>query len=243
MVKRVFKKKRTAKSKFTLNNASKAANVASTAFTALKIASKVASMVNVEYKDFETNYLNQKIGDGSPNINVNGPGTVTAIPICTPLQGTGKAQRIGDSIKLQRLTIKGHVAWINQTAPPAGTLTANLRLIFFRGKADLGKTYPTTYLPGSGEVPILDQLGVLGSKDDSTKYNTKFLYDKVFKLDVAKTNLTNIKFTLPLNWHQNFKVGGIQPSDGGLYMMVISDTGLIPKMELRMYIGVSYTDD
>lgn len=218
-----------------------------TAKKALSIALRLKDQVGVEYKEYQSIIGNIQIGDGTNNPGVDGPGTVTALPLCTPYQGSNLADRLGDSIKLQRLTLRGHIAWLNQAAPASGTVTANIRLILFRGKNCENKSWPTTVDFGTGEKAFLDQLGVHGAKTDDNKYNSKILLDKVYSLDIARKNYITVNWNFPLNWYQQFKkdlnpTGSTDIVQGGLYLIVLSDTGTSAKCEFLANYCVTFTD-
>lgn len=204
---------------------------------ALKIAMKLKDMVNIEYKEYEALIQYKKIGNGTNVPAVSD--SIQALALCQPAQGTTSGTRVGDSIKLQRLSGRGHIAWVNQAAPPGGTLTAAIRVILFRGKADNNRTYYTNIAPD----PMFDQIGVLGAKTENQKYLTKFLFDRTYQLDVTRTNKINLNWNFPLNWHQNFRTGVTGIEDAGLYLIVVTDTGIIPACEFIMNYSVSYTDD
>lgn len=98
----------------------------SVANKALKIASKVADAVNIEYKETEGN-LTQ-----NPDYN----GIITDLSALIS-QGVGKSQRTGDSVKLQRLTLRG-MCINNQAIGGTGPSSApeQFRVILYHDKTN-----------------------------------------------------------------------------------------------------------
>jgi len=230
--------------------ADRGATAGKIAYKALKLARRLKDAVNIEYKEQEVQLALRKLGDGSSSSSAV-EDSVTFIPLCVPEPGVGENQRIGTSIKLQRLSGRGRISWLNQAAPSGGTVTASVRVILMRGKADAGKRYPITedlLAPAQFHGPFLDTLGTLGAKYDNTKYDTKILYDKTYRLDIARVNNINLNWNFPLNWHQNFFESEDpeikqQITNNGLYLGVVTDTGTSAKCEFIMNYTVTYTDD
>lgn len=239
--------KKTVKKYVTKKNVKKAAKFAykhrGTAQKALKLAMRLKDAVNIEYKESEVKLVLNELGDGQVTAGVMD--SVSFLPLCVPVKGTGENERIGNSIKLQRLSGRGRISWLGQAAPSGGTVTASVRVILMRGKADEGRFYPTTeVLTPADKLPYLDERGTLGAKADNTKFNTKTIYDKTYRLDIARVNNINLNWNFPLNWHQNFiEEGDNRIADNGLYLAVITDTGGSPKCEFIMNYSCTYTDD
>lgn len=216
--------------------------VAKTAAKALHMAYRLKDMVNTEYKEFEEGIFWQNIGDGTNNPTVSN--SIVAYPLCLPPQGIEFDNMIGDSIKLQRLTLRGHIAWKDQAIPTSGRQSAAVRVILFRGHACEGKMWPTTVATVGGEPPFLDQKGIFGAKTDDNKYNSKILMDRVYQLDVAKRNIIQLKWNFPLNWHQNMSTtNNADIVQNGLYLIVLSDTGVTALTEFKCNYCVTFTDN
>nr|QKN88905.1 MAG: capsid protein [Cressdnaviricota sp.] len=215
-----------------------------TAQRALKLALKLKDMVNIEYKHSDHTWLFNQLGDGTNN------GAVIQSTFFNNLnqfigQGTGHNQRIGNSIKAQRLSGRGTIRWIGG-AVPVGQLTANVRIIIMRGKADNQRAYYTAdpTIPGATGGVYLDQKGVNGAKSENSKYETKTIHDKIYTLDVARRNMINLNWNFPLNWHINFEEdGGANTQDGGLYLAILTDTGIVPMVDVNLRLDISYTDN
>lgn len=193
--------------------------VAQTAYTALKMAKRLNDMVNAEYKDREG------ILNDTTSTNV---GTIYPLLPDIP-QGLGFTNRIGDSIKLQRLTFR-----YTLKIHPSSTATS-YRMILFQGKHENGNPYTAG--------TILQYQDILSPKTNDTRFNTKFLIDKTYVLDKAKTNLITGTWNVPLNWHTNFNPGSPNIiKDGGLYLMCIQNDTVNPPNNHIIY-KVSFTDD
>lgn len=216
-----------------------------TAKKALNMVYRLKDMVNTEYKEVEETLTWKKLGDGTIDGAVDE--SVTFFPLALPPKGVDENDRIGNSIKLQRLSGRGRISWLNQTTPASGTVSASVRVILMRGKVDAGKLYPVAEEIGTtNHRPFLDQKGTLGAKNDDTKYDTKILYDKTYRLDIARVNNVNLNWNFPLNWHQNFLEGEeneLKISNNGLYLAVFTDTGISPKCEFIMNYSVTFTDN
>lgn len=202
-----------------MKKAGTAYNVASTAYTALKTAKFVADLVNAEYKDREL-ILNDTAS--------NNVGTVYSLLPSIP-QGTAVHERIGDSIKLQRMTIRFTLT------RNSAAIAQTYRMILFRGKNEGG----VAYTPGM----ILQYQDILSPKTEDTKFNTKFLIDKTYTLDSAKANILTRTWNVPLNWHCNFQTGSpVNIKDGGLYLMCLQ-SGTNNSPSNHMIYKITYTDN
>lgn len=143
-------------------------------------------------------------------------------------QGTTINDRIGDSIKLQRMVFRGLVQ-LNSLA----TINA-VRIIVFRGKAEAGLMYSPS--------DILESLNVYSGKNENNRYNTNILYDEVKIIDNVKSQYIELDWNIELNWHTKFEAGATTIADGGLYMLLL--TGAVTN--LPAWDGVfriTYTDD
>lgn len=224
----------------TVKNAKKAYKFArkheNTARKALNLAMKIKDAVNIEYKVKDKVVSLTDLADGS--IGANGAESTVFHLLSDISQGTADGERIGDSLKLQRLTGRGTISWKTQPS----TATARLiRVIIMRGKHEKRETQYTV----DGTDAILEHAGVLGSKHENTKYNNKFLHDKVYTLDTAKKNIITFKWSYPLNWHINYAAGGTNVEDGGLYIAVLTNDAVTGAGLCKFYadFNISYTDN
>lgn len=143
-------------------------------------------------------------------------------------QGITVNDRIGDSIKLQRMVFRG---LIQKNA--AATINS-VRIIVFKGKAEAGLMY--------SPADILESLNVYSGKNDDNRYNTKILYDEVKVIDSVKSQYLELDWNIELNWHCKFEESLTTIADGGLYMLLLSSAST----NLPVWDGVfriTYTDD
>lgn len=194
----------------------------STANRALLLAKKLADAVNIEYKDSEYAAV------VSPNWN----GTI--ISLCNTItQGVGNAQRVGDSLKMQRLTVRGYC---NNTSAVANV--EYMRLIVFIDKAmtiatvaDLLETAGSTYVS-------------LSPKNDQTKYNSIVLYDQPFKMIKGTVNeIITFEINLPIDLHVNYSTASPNVRTNDLKVAFIGQTAAATGGSFVWYSNLSYTDD
>lgn len=153
---------------------------------ALVLAKRVARIVNSEHKYTYTVYNN----------NVSWTGDM--VNLCIPTQGLTTNNRIGNSIKLMRLS--GRIALYKNTSA-SQTL---LRCIILRGKNENGTT-PTV-------TSVLDNtLGgqiVLSPKWERNLYDTKIIYDKTYVLSADRTHMV-LNWNFKMFGHINFQTGSV----------------------------------
>lgn len=180
----------------------------STAVKALALASKVARMVNVEYK-WAPITLNQNADSGGFIYN-----------ICQPIEfGDTSTTREGDSIKLMRFSGRGFI-----TQNSSAQKTA-VRVILFYSKQDNGHQYV---------VPdILDDVNYsagtslfLAPKNHTLRYNTKIFYDKTYHMSNNGNSSIIFDYNFKLFGHTNYiqgqeGTGSVQ--DHGIHILVISN--------------------
>lgn len=191
---------------------------------AYSTANYVKDMVNIEYKVYRiettpTTFNNlgviyDLIGSNSGFAGIQ--------------QGITVNDRIGDSIKLQRMVFRG---LIQKNA--AATINS-IRIIVFQGKAEAGLMYST--------ADILESTNVYSGKNENNRYNTKVLYDEVKVIDSVKSQYLELDWNIELNWHAKFEAGVTTIADGGLYMLLLTGASV----NLPSWDGVfriTYTDD
>lgn len=190
----------------------KGAQVGNMAYTAYKLASKVARIVNSEVKFHDAQQT-------QTNIDTNG----NVHSLCTIAQGDGDNSRDGSSIKLAHLTIRGTLQGnANETSP------TRVRIILLRGKGERGTT--PTFATTLEDITNFD--AIVSPKSWNNKFNSKILYDKVFMLypyNVGNNGSTKyFKINMKLYGHVKWETAntdGTDIEDGGLYLMMISDEG------------------
>lgn len=181
----------------------KGVGYAKTAYKAYQLASKVARMVNVEYKYF--------IIDGSPSVGNNG----NIYPLCIVPQGLKVTERTGDSIKPMRLA--GRV-FITQHGSAQKTA---LRCILFRGKNENGTQYNVSDLLDTSHISTNQYLA---PKDWNERFRTKIIYDKTFHLSNNGTSQAWADWNIKLFGHiQYVQEDATDIENGGLYMLLISN--------------------
>lgn len=139
--------------------------------------------------------------------------------LCNMAQGDTQSTRDGVLIKPMNLTCK---LWLKKGATDNDA--TQFRLIILRGKHEAGNTGDLLTAYDGGSVAITD---FMGFKLNNTKFNSKTLHDKVYKVEA--TNPINALTSRYIDF--NIKVGGSikydgpmagTPEDGGLYMLYVS---------------------
>lgn len=135
-------------------------------------------------------------------------------------QGDTQTERDGIFVKPMNLTCK---LWMKKGV--ADNDATQMRIIILRGKHENGDglaNYITAYEGGSGAITEFMRF-----KLNSTKYNSKTLHDKVYKVEATNplTGLTSrfIEFNIRLNGTIKFTGASTDTAeDGGLYMLYAS---------------------
>jgi len=179
---------------------------------------KIKDMVNVEYKEHSS------FSTGSV-INYSGIQFI----LNTIAQGSANGQRDGDSLKLQRLTLRGAVQ-LNA----AGQETL-VRMIIINDKNNIISS-PSTLLTYNGS-----NLACFGNKQDENKYETKILYDRMIKVS-NQSPITPFKINLPLNFHTNYTAGSSVINNGALKLIFLSNVNVSAPSTSFLY-QLSYTDN
>lgn len=191
----------------------------STANWMLKKVKQLADAVNIEYKEYEV--------QSNPTPDYNG----SILNLCSPAQGSANNQRIGDSLKMQTLTVRGKVI-----AGPV--LAETVRIIIFNDKqnqittgAQLLDNAGTVYAPISG-------------KNEDNKYRSQVLFDRVFNVAPGYRPIIDFEAVIPIDLHTHFTAGTTTATDNMLKNCVIS--GLVSGTATATVLWcsyVSYTDD
>lgn len=203
-----------------------AQQVGNTAYKAWNLATKIARMVNVEYK---YNYL---------AINADAISTSGQIyQIQTPAQGDGPAHRDGISIKCIRLSGR-----IGIQLDPSATTPYNsmMRLILFRGKnEDQSTPAVSDILDSTATTPYL-----ASKPPGGDKYRTKIIYDKLYQLSANGTQQRVLNWNFKLYGHTTFASGSTNIENGGLWLLAISSTLSSAKPPLlSAELKFTYTDN
>ena len=207
-------KKRNGRSRFKRAGAS----VGSAAYSALKIAKRLKDMVNTEYKFFDTQATTNVDYTGSLNI------------LNSMAQGQTDVTRIGDSIKVQNLVVRGAIA-------SSAVATSSLRMMII-------------WDPQNKTTTTADVLEYVGSvyapfspKDYDKRFQTKVLYDRVHSLvPTAESALTHFDYVIPINQHTQFEGASTTINSGALKMLIISSS--IANLPVVVFQArISYTDN
>jgi len=178
---------------------------------------QLADAVNIEYKEYEVNT--------TPTPDFKG----TIAKLCTPAQGVGFVQRVGDSIKMQTLTLRGKVI-------AGAALAETVRIIVFNDKQNV-------ILTGAD---LLDNAGtayaVLGAKNEASKYQTQILFDRTFNVAPGYRPIIDFEVVIPINLHTHFVSGLTTIKDNALKNCIISGLAA-PTATVLWCSYVSYTDD
>lgn len=196
---------------------------------AMKMASYVKNLVNVERKEFMQPIMAAQYDSTGGN---------TAFGLCYPSQGLLSVNnRIGDSIKLHELSIRGDLSL-------GSAAYSQLRIIIFKGKHEDNRTYTIAndILENNGTAVTAYNYFLSGKKIDE-RFNTKFLHDKVYTLTNNKP-IIPFHLKIKLGWHLNFVRGTTNVMDGGLYMIFISNQPTAANAPVVNFTAfTSFTDD
>jgi len=188
-----------------------------TAEKALALGMKLKRMINVEYKFYDIS--------AAPTVSNTG----TVYNLFSPTQGDGVTQRDGDSVKV--LSLSGRIHMLMNAAASASLM----RVIIFRGKQENAVSYTTT--------DILQNASILNPKNDSEKFRSKILYDKIFTLTTGdRTRNQPGNWYFRLNGHVNFVNGATTVENGGIYMLLISNEA-VNTPTFSYYLRTRYTDN
>lgn len=183
---------------------------------AFNLASKVAAVVNTEYKQLDTNIT---LADHTYN------GTI--VNLCNPAQGTAVNQRTGDSIKMKNLTFRGECARNAQDEV--------MRLIVFIDKENtINAGSDLLQSVGNSNAPF-------SPKKDNNKFDTKVLLDRTYRL-TPDTSLLKVDFVLKLNQHLHFDAGSQTVDKNALKLAVFTQVAT-GGAKLAYYTRVTYVDN
>lgn len=199
-------------------------NRGSTANKALSLARKVADMVNVEYKHFD-----QVVNAVQPDYNG------TLVTLNNMAQGTTDATRIGDSIKVQNVIIRGQV--VNNAT--SNQLNRTRIMLIWDEQNQISSI--TDLLESTGSVFVM-----YSPKNYDKRFRSIVLYDQVFSTATftgSQAFFRDFEINLPINKHTQFSAGTTTINTGALKLVLISSgiTSNLPSVD--GYVRVTYTDD
>lgn len=171
----------------------------SMAYSAYKLASKVAKMVNAEEKFYET---------GLSAFAVDYVGVLTVLNGMA--QGDTDSTRDGDSIKCKHLSLKGYI--------DAGATTCTVfRIIVFEDKQNqVSAVTDFMTLSGASTAPN-------GFKIYDKRFRTKVLLDKTYSFSDTGPNSGHFEFEIPLGHHTQFDAGTTTINTGAYKYIMISN--------------------
>lgn len=192
----------------------------SLAYKAFRLAKKVADAVNVEYKYTTVDDL------GTVQTYAGG-----YAEICSPVVGTSDTARIGDSIKMQHLSLRGAVKYNT-----AGADGQTLRFVIFKDKQNkvdnVNKVVDTSH--NTVNAPYFNKLY-------DNRFQTKFIYDRTFYVNSQKIE-SPFHIELPINMHKQFSAGGTDVVTGSLKYLLISDQA-VNGPSVSMHGRCTFTDN
>ena len=202
------RKKRTYKKKNTQLTRYRKPTTYDYARAAYSASMKLKRFVNPEVKVHYFDKLSETYGTTWSIANLS------AIP-----QGGGQDNRDGIMVKPMNLTC--HL-WLKKGV--ADNDATQFRIIILRGKHENASTADLLQAYQGGSVAITD---FMGFKLNSTKFNSKTLHDRVYKVEATNslTGLTSrfVRFNIKLTGKIQYTgVATTIPEDGGLYMLYVS---------------------
>lgn len=179
---------------------------------------KLKDIINTEYKFSPFNH----------DAMVDNIGTLT--PLGYPSQGTGDTARVGDSIKLQRLSARGSIVY------NGGSSVA--RIIILNDKqSTVGNVWD--YLDDTAYNTVN---APYSPKDYDNRFTTKTLYDKTFCVSADNPHKL-IDIDLPLNFHTQFIDGTTSRRSGALQMITLSSSETSNLPYVRLNGKITFTDN
>lgn len=190
----------------------------SMAYSAYKLASKVAKMVNAEEKFHETTQ--------NAAVDYNG----SLVTLNNMAQGDTDGTRDGDSIKCTHLSVKGYIdaAAVNNTVA---------RLIIFEDKQNQVAAV-TDFLTATGAVTA-----PLGFKVYDKRFRTKVLFDKTWHMCDTGANNVSFECELPLGHHTQFDSGTTTINTGAYKYIVISNRSSVDDPTFVIQTRLTYIDN
>lgn len=196
---RRYAKRRYQVKKPTVNNVTSAWNMAKKAWM---IGKKLAHLVNIETKEFSASL--------SGNIDNAGSAYLTLNSIA---QGDTDLTRDGDSLKMLRIRLLGHVN--HNSANTSGNV---IRCILFIDKQNTLGTIASFW------SPLSTGACVDGSKVYDTRFQSIVLVDKRFTLNPQDEN-SLIDMSAPINFHTQYSAGSTTITSGVLRLLLLTDEG------------------
>lgn len=181
---------------------------------------EIRKLINIETKVLETN----------SSANVDSSGTVATIS--TIAQGLDYTNRVGDSIKMQRIEVRA------RTVIGAGTKTF-IRVMLVRDLDGYG-TAPTV-------ANILQSADVLAPENYLNKDRFSILYDEFEALNSVSVTNSVTTFAMPHEGHIKYlgtTAAAASNGKGSLYLLLISNESAGANTPtVTYYTRIYFTDD
>lgn len=190
--------------------ATTAGKVASAAYTGLRLAKHLATMVNVEQKYHQ-------VANSAVALAIAGSSTI----LNNPAVGTGDGNmRIGDSIKAQYIKFEGCTFW---NSASGGQQVCRVMLVWYNSVP--GAITPADLLANSGTI-----YSPYSPKYHDNRFQSKVVFDKTFVLD-TNHQYQIIKCSKKWGKHTQFNNGTTTIKNGQLVLYLWSDnTTNVPSM-------------
>lgn len=190
----------------------------------LKKTKQLADAVNIEYKKSDT-----IVTGATPDYN----GTI--VEVNTPAQGIADNQRIGDSIKVQSITIRGQVTNVN-----TANILNNVRVMLVWDDQNQISTI-ADLLETTGSYQV-----VFSPKHYDKRFRSNILYDQLFTVSThlgSQAFFRDFEISLPINRHTQFNAATTNINTGSLKFILISGNVTSNLPIVNWYARMSFTDD
>lgn len=184
---------------------------------ALRIATRVASIINVEYKNLDTPITAVLSAATASPLN----GFSQFFPLTQMAQGDSPNQRNGNSILLKSLMLR-HNFTLN--AGPPALDHVNIRMMLVRWDSASGITSPDIHNILDDPIDALGWVRVFRNIDNVNVRNFKVLWDKRITLDTDYKSEVTIDKYFKLRHHAKFVGSALnQMAFGHLFMVYMYD--------------------
>lgn len=158
--------------------------------------------------------------------------------------GDGVNARDGDSIKMIRFSCRGYIE-LPTVDPAVGIACARFRVIIAQFKQGVHSFYTIDELLDTVNYPQTEYVD--RPKNPNTRFESKFLLDKVYTMDIQKSNILNFSYNYKLYGHVNYVTGTDQPTTNELMIFIITDKPTASSQSYTPIVKIagkfSYTDN
>lgn len=187
------------------------------AHKAWSLAKRLKDVINIEYKYVEGNVQNTASDYNGLYAIMN-----------TISQGTTDTTRIGDSLKVQRLVLRGHFDRNGQDA--------YVRLILLWDQDNKTSTASDILAySGGSNAPM-------SPKIYDKRFQTKFLWDKEFKVNSSNPQ-AKFEMNLPINLHTQYDSASSTVVTGKLVLLAISNVVTTNVPTISYISRLTFTDN